>query len=239
MRVLLLGGTGEARELAEWLLPSGAEVISSLAGRVTDPRLPAGRVRIGGFGGAEGLADWLRAERIDVVVDATHPFAERITAHAVTAAAACGLPLLLVRRPAWAPQAGDVWRQVPSLDHAASLVGDRRVFLTIGRQGLSRFANVAAWFLIRCVDPPAPPLPSRSEIVLSRGPFTVAGETELMRDHRIDVLVTKNSGGPAASAKLQAARELGIPVLMIDRPPAPTGLPVVSTVDAALEWLDR
>jgi precorrin-6A/cobalt-precorrin-6A reductase len=241
--VLLLGGTGEARELAGRLVATpGLEVVSSLAGRVTNPRLPAGAVRIGGFGGVSGLAAWLRAEGIDVVVDATHPFASRITGNAVEAAAACGLPLLLVRRPGWQPEPGDDWRSVGSLDAAAELVTTigGRVFLTIGRQGLARFAGLdGAWFLIRCVDPPGPPLPARAEIVVSRGPFTVDGELELMRRHRIDVVVTKDSGGAPAAAKLSAARVLGLPVVMVRRPPVPSGVATVETVDAALAWAAR
>lgn len=241
MKVLVLGGTGEARSIADRLAAMpGQLVITSLAGRVSNPRLPAGEVRIGGFGGPAGLAEWLRAERVDLVIDATHPFAARITANAVEAAAACGLPLLLVRRPAWTPVPGDDWRRVPSLASAASGLADldaARAFLTIGRQGLAHFADLETpWFLIRCVEPPEPPLPARAEVVLSRGPFTVTGELDLMRRRRIDVLVTKNSGGRAAVAKLAAARELGMPVVMVSRPPVPPDVPAVASVDAAIAW---
>ncbi|GGS47791.1 cobalt-precorrin-6A reductase [Actinokineospora fastidiosa] len=237
MRLLVLGGTGEARALAAALHP-GHDVITSLAGRVRDPRLPVGQVRIGGFGGPAALAEWLRRESIDAVVDATHPFAERISASAATAAAQAGVPLVLLRRPGWAAGPGDVWHRVGSLDAAALAVASlgERVFLTTGRQGLAAFADCPQWFLIRCVDPPDPPLPARSEVVLARGPYTVDGETGLMREHRIDVLVTKDSGGPLTAAKLAAARDLGVPVVVVDRPAAPD-VPVVGTVAAALAWL--
>ena len=241
MKVLLLGGTGEARRLADLLTAApGLSVVSSLAGRVTNPRLPAGAVRIGGFGGATGLAAWLRAEDVVAAVDATHPFATRITTNAVEAAAACGLPLLVVRRPGWTPGPGDDWRWTDSVGGAAELVPDlgKRVFLAIGRQGLAAFAGLDdVWFLARCVDPPEPPLPREVEVLLDRGPFIEAGEVKLLRRHRIEVVVTKDSGGEAAVAKLHAARELGLPVIVVRRPPAPPGVPIVDTVDAAMRWI--
>ncbi|MEH1125844.1 cobalt-precorrin-6A reductase [Micromonospora sp. CPCC 206061] len=237
LRLLILGGTGEARELAA-AVPAG-HVVTSLAGRVSAPRLPVGEVRIGGFGGPEGLAAWLVCERIDAVVDATHPFAHRISASARQATADLELPLLALHRPGWTPGPGDDWRRVPSVDAAAAALpelGDR-VLLTTGRQSLAAFAGNSGWFLIRTVDPPSPPLPSRHEIVLDRGPYTVDGETALMREHRINVLVTKDSGGPLTAAKLAAARELGLPVLMVDRPAPPDGVPTVATVGEAVDWL--
>ncbi|WP_432826919.1 cobalt-precorrin-6A reductase [Dactylosporangium sp. CA-092794] len=239
--VLVLGGTGEARQLASVLLPAH-RVISSLAGRVADPVLPAGEVRVGGFGGPEGLAAYLAAERIDAVVDATHPFAARMSANAAAACTAAGVPLVVLRRPGFAPRPGDAWHRVPTLDAAAALLPSlaERVFLTTGRQALSRFAHLTRlWFLVRCVDPPVPPVPPRMTVLLDRGPFTVAGETELMRAHDIGALVTKDSGGEMTSAKLDAARALGVAVVVVDRPPAPPGVPVVSTVDEAAARVAR
>jgi precorrin-6A/cobalt-precorrin-6A reductase len=240
LNVLLLGGTGEAKRLAAALTGApGVHLVSSLAGRVRDPRLPAGEVRVGGFGGAAGLAEWLRSERIGAVVDATHPFAGVITASAVEACATVGVPLLVLRRPGWRPGPGDDWRWVPSLPAAAALLPElgERVFLTTGRQGLAAFAGLdRLWFLARTVDPPDPPLPARLELVLDRGPYTVDGELALLRAHRIDVLVTKDSGGDQTAAKLTAARQLGIPVVVVARTPAPAA-PTVSTVDEAVAWV--
>jgi precorrin-6A/cobalt-precorrin-6A reductase len=239
--VLILGGTGEARRLASDLATrSDLRVVSTLAGRVRAPRLPAGEVRIGGFGGPAGLAGWLRAERVSAIVDATHPFAERISASAAEAAAVTGIPILRLRRPGWVARPGDDWRWVDSLAAAAALVADtgRRAFLTTGRQGLAAFAGLdAAWFLIRCVDEPEPPLPKHRLLLLDRGPYTVDGELDLLRTHRIDLLVSKDSGGEQTGAKLTAARELGLPVLMVRRPPEPD-LPAVPTAAATLRWLD-
>jgi len=239
MKVLILGGTGEARALASAVAPTGVQVVSSLAGRVQEPRRPDGRVRIGGFGGIDGLVGWLVAERVDAVVDATHPFAAGMTAHAVAACSRAGVPLLVLCRPGWAAGPDDHWLRVSSLPDVMSKVSGFRVFLTIGRQGLSVFAGEDGhWFLVRAVDPPSPPLPPHMALVLDRGPFTLDGELELMRRHRIDVLVTKDSGGPMTAAKLVAARQLGLPVVMVDRPPLPAGVEVVSDVPAAVAWLE-
>jgi precorrin-6A/cobalt-precorrin-6A reductase len=236
--VLVLGGTGEARQLADRLAAlSGVEVISSLAGRTGDPALPVGRTRTGGFGGPDGLAAWLAAEHIDAVIDATHPFAAAITASAVAASARLGVPLLLLRRPGWTAGPGDDWRRVPSLAAAAASLPGERVLLTIGRTGVDAFAaDERRWFLIRCVQAPAAPVPSRAQVLLARGPFTAADEVELMRRHAIDVVVTKDSGGDMTSAKLAAARRLGLPVVMVDRPAVP-GAPALTTADEALAWL--
>jgi precorrin-6A/cobalt-precorrin-6A reductase len=244
-RVLILGGTTEGRELASACAPiPDLEVISSLAGRTTSPLLPAGKVRIGGFGGVEGLTDYLRHERIAAVVDATHPFAATMTAHAVAASAQADVPLLVLRRPGWTEQPGDRWHRVPDLATAAKLLPDlgERVFLTTGRQSIAAFAEVGAcWFLSRSVEPPVEPpvepLPSRFHVLLDRGPFTRTDELALLSEHRIDVLVTKDSGG--STAKLDAARELGLPVVVVDRPPLPPEADVAPTVEAALEWLRR
>jgi precorrin-6A/cobalt-precorrin-6A reductase len=239
IRVLVLGGTGEARELAGALAgQGGVAVVTSLAGRVADPLVPPGEVRVGGFHG--DLAAWLHTERIDALVDATHPFAAAITASAVSAAATVGVPLLVLRRPGWQAEPGDDWRRVPTLSAAAAALETlgERVLLTTGRQGLAAFAEVDRWFLVRTIDPPAPPTPRRMEVLLDRGPYTLDGERALLAARRIDVLVTKDSGGPMTAAKLVAARERGLPVVMVDRPPAPDA-PTVATVAEALDWLTR
>jgi precorrin-6A/cobalt-precorrin-6A reductase len=240
--VLILGGTGEARELAARLAGRGGlRTVSSLAGRVRDPALPAGEVRIGGFGGAGGLADWLTAHDAAAVVDATHPFAQGISANAAAACAQTGTPLLGLVRPPWMPGEHDVWHDAGSLDEAAGLVPSlgRRAFLTTGRQGLAAFAPLQQmWFLIRCVDPPSGPMPPAREIILARGPYEAGAELALMRAHGIDVLVTKNSGGEMTAGKLDAARELGIPVVMVRRPPLPD-VPRRASAGDAESWLLR
>jgi precorrin-6A/cobalt-precorrin-6A reductase len=250
LTVLVLGGTSEARELAAELAGQpGLRVISSLAGRVRDPALPAGEVRIGGFGGAPGLADWARAHGVDAIVDATHPFAETISAHAVAACARTGLPLLRLTRPGWLEQPGDDWHQVGSLHEAAAILPSlgTRVFLTTGRQGLAAFAPprpaapsqaalAALWFLIRCVDPPSGAMPANREVLLARGPYTQDAERALMRRFAINVLVTKNSGGSLTEGKLAAARDLGLPVVMVRRPATPPA-PAVSAVPDAVSWV--
>jgi precorrin-6A/cobalt-precorrin-6A reductase len=243
-RVLILGGTAEARALATALtaLP-GVQPISSLAGRVADPALPPGEVRIGGFGGVAGLTSWLATERITAVVDATHPFAATISWSAAESAAASGVPILALRRPGWSQRPGDDWRWQPSLAAAAASLAAapegsvERVFLTIGRTELAPFAGLDRhWFLIRSIQAPQPPLPARHEVLLARGPFTVQGEIELMREHQIEVLVTKDSGGRLTEAKLVAARELRLPVLLVERPPVPD-VPAVSNVEQARNWV--
>lgn len=240
--ILILGGTGEGRRLAaELAADPEVAVTSSLAGRVAAPRMPAGRVRVGGFGGADGLAAWLREHRVDVLVDATHPFAEAISRNAAHAATAVGVPLLALRRPGWTERPGDRWYPVGSLEEAAGLLPrlGRRIFLTTGRQGLEAFAGLSGLsFLVRSVDPPEPPAPPLMRVLLDRGPFTLDGERELLREHRIEVLVSKDSGGDATAAKLTAARELGLPVVVVRRPPGPPDVPLAPDVDAALAWLD-
>jgi precorrin-6A/cobalt-precorrin-6A reductase len=235
--ILLLGGTAEARALAAVLVESGVRVVSSLAGRVRDPALPVGEVRIGGFGGADGLAEWLRAHEVGVLVDATHPFAARMTAHAAAASAATGVQLVVLRRPGWSPEPRWVWAE--SLPAAAALLPSlgERPFLTTGRTGLAAFAGLDLEFLVRCVDPPTGPLPRRVRVLLDRGPYTVEGERAVLREHRIDVLVTKDSGGTMTRAKLVAAREEGVPVLVVRRPPLPPGVDAAQTVDGALARL--
>jgi precorrin-6A/cobalt-precorrin-6A reductase len=239
-KVLLLGGTAEARRLAEALTAGGVDVLSSLAGRTADPVLPPGEVRIGGFGGAAGLAAWLQEHPVAALVDATHPFAATMTAHAAEAASVTGTPLLRLQRPGWTAGPGDDWRWVGSLEEAAAAVaGFGHVFLTTGRTGLGAFAGLAQEVLVRSVDPPEPPLPPRTTVVLERGPFTLDEELALMREHAVDVVVTKDSGGHLTDAKLAAARQLGIPVVVVRRPPLPPGVPVVATVEEAVDWVLR
>ncbi|WP_328437260.1 cobalt-precorrin-6A reductase [Streptomyces sp. NBC_00444] len=239
--ILVLGGTTEARHLAADLAARpGVRVTTSLAGRVSKPGAVEGDVRIGGFGGAAGLADWLRAHHVDALVDATHPFAESITTNAAEAATATGLPLLVLRRPGWQQSPEDRWHQVTSLDAAAELLPrlGHRVFLTTGRLGLAAFAHLTdLHFVVRSVDPPQPPMPPDTELLLSRGPFTVPDEKALLHAHRIDVLVTKDSGGQATAAKLTAARELALPVVVVRRPPLPWGVDAVGDVAGVLERL--
>ena len=237
MRVLLLGGTSEARALAALLQPH-VDVVSSLAGRVPDPALPVGTVRIGGFGGVDGMRRWLVDSGVDAVVDATHPFAATITAHA---AAVCGqlrLPYLVLARPAW--PAGDAIVVGSDVEAADTVVrrGYSRVFLTTGRSGVAAFADVDAWFLIRAVTAPEPhTLPRRHRIVLSRGPYSYDDELALLREHAIDALVTKNSGGDMTRPKLDAAAALGVRVVMVERPRLPDGLNTVSTAEEAAAWV--
>jgi precorrin-6A/cobalt-precorrin-6A reductase len=237
MRILLLGGTAEGRALAERLHPD-VEVISSLAGRIPDPALPAGEVRIGGFGGAEQMRAWLVDNRIDAVVDATHPFAAAITARTALVCGDLGLPHLMLVRPPWD---ADGAIEVESAAEAAETVerqGFTRVFLTSGRSTISAFRRCHAWFLIRVVIAPHDDaLPAKHTLLLSRGPYRFDDELALMREHRIHVLVTKNSGGEHTRAKLDAAAALYIPVIMVQRPPLPAGVTAVSTVDEAAAWV--
>lgn len=234
LAVLILGGTAEARQLADVLAGDPAiRPITSLAGRVAAPARPAGELRIGGFDGPAGLARWLAEHRIDVLVDATHPFAATISAHAVLAGAAAGVPLVRLYRPGWQPEPEDRWHPVGSGQQAAALLPElgERVFLTTGSYQLEAFVPLSLWFLLRFIEPPQRPLPARHEVLLQRGPFTVADEVELLRRYRIDVLVSKNSGGSRTSAKLDAARALDLPVVLLERPEPPpvAGVPVPTT----------
>jgi len=241
MGVLILGGTGEGRALARALVEAGGgRVVSSLAGRVSEPALPVGEVRVGGFGGPEGLAAWLAENDVAVVVDATHPFAARISASAVLACEWNATPLLVLRRPGWREGPGDDWRRVPGVPAAAAALRDLpgTVLLTTGRGGLAHFADLPHRFVIRTVDPPEPPLPADHEVLLARGPYDLASERTLFEAYGVRVLVTKDSGGDLTAAKLAVARERGVPVIVVDRPPYPTdSVPVVSDVGSAVAWL--
>ncbi|RVU36094.1 cobalt-precorrin-6A reductase [Hwanghaeella grinnelliae] len=242
-KVLILGGTGEAVALAQALdaaFGPALAVVTSLAGRTKAPTRPLGDIRVGGFGGVPGLTQYLRDGGIDAVIDATHPFAARITANAVAACAATGVPRLRLDRPAWTPAPGDDWRLVPDLHAAAALLPalGGRAFLTVGSSDLGPFKevpDVRLW--ARMIEPPAPEdLPKACTVIQGRGPFSLADEEAFLRENRIDILVTKNSGGAAAAAKLTAARGLGLPVVMVDRPPSPPG-DSVPTAEDAVEWL--
>ena len=241
-RLLILGGTGDAAELAARASQiAEIEVVSSLAGRTQQPFTPkTGTVRIGGFGGAAGLAAFLVDRPIDLLIDATHPFAAQISANAAVAAAECNVPYLMLVRPAWERVEGDRWIDVASHSEAArALLGrSRRVFLTIGRQELAAFAGLdAIWFLMRAIDPPAlnTPIPN-GKLLLARGPFSLEEERQLLLEYQIDTIVSKNSGGGATYAKIVAARELGIPVVMVQRPPI-ADVEQVADVEGAIAWL--
>ncbi|CAM2916341.1 precorrin-6A reductase [Mycobacterium intermedium] len=237
MRVLLLGGTAEARALAAQLHPR-VDIVSSLAGRVPEPALPVGPVRIGGFGGTDGLRQWLRDEHIDAVVDATHPFAATMTAHAAQVCDELRLPHVVLARPPWDP--GDAIEVASDVEAAETVErqGYQRVFLTTGRSGVHVFLNSDAWFLIRAVTAPDPAtLPRRHQLILSRGPYHYDGELQLLKEHRIDAVVTKNSGGDMTRAKLDAAAALGVSVIMVARPPLPPGVQTVDTVYEAVQWV--
>jgi precorrin-6A/cobalt-precorrin-6A reductase len=236
--VLVLGGTAEAREIATALEDAGIRAVMSLAGRVQHPDVPVGEARVGGFGGTDGLATWLNEHGCEAVIDATHPFATQISRSAAIACASTGIPLVRLNRPGWKQQPTDRWHWVNDIHGAAALVSTlgARVLLTIGRQRLEAFAAIPdVWFLIRSIDPPAGRLPARHEVVLSRGPFTADGERALMLQHQIDLLVTRDSGGASTEAKLIAARELGIPVIIIRRPSLP-GASTVECASQAVEW---
>lgn len=238
--VLLLAGTTEATRLADLLVRHHhVDVLSSLAGVTAVPAGRAGRVRRGGFGGTEGLARELREHGFDALIDATHPFAAVMPFNAAAAAAATATPSCRVVRPPWSPEPQDRWTEVRDLPGAAAALSDlgaRRVLLTVGRQSTWAFAEHPAWFLVRAIEAPEV-APVHHRLLLARGPFDLASERALFRDHRIDALVTKNAGGSSTMAKVLVARELGIPVVMVARPAQPEVI-TVPGVDQAVAWLD-
>jgi precorrin-6A/cobalt-precorrin-6A reductase len=241
--VLILGGTWEARQIAAALAARPAlSVVTSLAGRTVEPRRPAGELRIGGFGGAAGLAGYLRAAAIDRVIDATHPYAATISRHAMEASETVGRPLLRFERKAWQAETGDRWVEVDSLAAAVRVIPSlgRRAFLTIGVKELGAFAGLpAVWFLVRLVEAPSEPPPLADyEILLGRGPFDLAAERTLLHDHRIDFIIAKNSGGQASYAKIAAARALGLPVMLLRRPALPAA-ETVDSIDQVVRWVER
>lgn len=237
-RILLLGGTREGRDLAARIAADPRlQGVASLAGRTSAPMALALPARVGGFGGVEGLKSYLAQERITHVVDATHPFAAQISANAQAACEALRLPLIVYAREPWRATSGDDWIEVESNEAAAQALGEapRRVFLTVGRQGVRDFRSSPQHdYLLRVIEPPeASDLPPKCEVFSSRGPFTLEEETALMRQKRIDIVVTKNSGGALTYAKIEAARALGLPVVMI-RPPAREGIAVVHDIDSVM-----
>lgn len=238
--ILILGGTEESRRLADLMTTAGLDVVTSLPGKVSRRRLPRGEVRIGGFGGADGLAHWMRQHAVNAVIDATDPFATEISESAILASGDCGVPVLQLHRPPWVSRAGDDWIHVADMAAAARVVSERfrRPMLTVGKQGASAFVDDARGsYLIRCSEPPPGALPHRYLLVLDRGPFGFESERTLMSRHRIDVLVTRNSGGENSRATLEAARDLVIPVVMVERPDAPDAPETAHSVDEAARWL--
>lgn len=244
-RVLLLAGSTEASEVARLLSVEQTEwaVTASFAGRTTTRMtLPLSVAeRVGGFGGVAGLTSYLADAGIGAVVDATHPFAKQMPFHAAAACAAAGVRLLRLVRPPWAADAGDQWLPAADMHAAAGIVRQSsatQVLLTIGRQELAPFAECSQFLLARCIDPPEPTALPAAEILLARGPFSLEDELELLRSRQIDLIVAKNSGGSATRAKIDAARQMGLPIVMVERPPAP-GSDTVATGREALEWLQR
>jgi precorrin-6A/cobalt-precorrin-6A reductase len=234
-RILILGGTGEARLLAGKLTDAGRDVITSLAGVTRSPHLPKGEVRHGGFGGSAALAAYLRKGHVTTLVDATHPFAVRISTHAAEAAKMCALTLYRLERPVWIAGSGDQWISVSDIASAVNaLPSGARVFLTIGRKGVAPFLQRGDLEgVLRMIEAPESPPPATWHLILARPPFTVAEETDLLLRHRITHLVCKNSGGEQTSAKLTAARSTKIPVVMIERAPKPEAV-VLTSLDEAV-----
>ncbi|UYW26122.1 cobalt-precorrin-6A reductase [Methylorubrum extorquens] len=241
LRILVLGGTAEASALVALLAREpDVAVTLSLAGRTAAPRPEPVPTRIGGFGGAEGLARWLSENSIEAVIDATHPFAARISANAAEACKAVAVPLLAVRRPAWEREPGDDWIAAANVPACLDALGPapRTVFLTIGRQELAAFVHAPQHaYIVRTIEPVGDALPVPNLVTVSaRGPFTLADEIRFMREARIEVLVTKNSGGAATYPKIEAARRLGLPVVIVDRPALPD-VPAIPDAAGALSWL--
>ncbi len=239
-RILIVGGTVEARNLADVLARRGCSVVTSLAGVTADAMKPAGKVRIGGFGGAEGLKDFLRRDGIDAVADASHPFASQISAHICAATSELAIDLVRLERPAWLPQAGDQWTSVGSYRQAADALAPGAVaLLTVGRRELASFlARRDVSGVVRAIGVPEAPLPENWLLLVARPPLRLDSEIALLRRHGITVAVTKNAGGEATVAKLEAARALGLPVIVIERPQKPSAR-VVHTVELAAAALDN
>jgi precorrin-6A/cobalt-precorrin-6A reductase len=241
LRVLILGGTADANRLAaEVAQDKRLATMLSYAGRTEHPTPPPIAWRVGGFGGVAGLVDYLRAHNIARVVDATHPFAAQMSAHAIAGCAAAHVPLLALERPPWRQLSGDRWTEIDDIAAAPEALGTgpRRVFLGIGRQHLGVFA-AHPWhrYLVRLVDPPRGPLPiSGAEVIVARGPFDFAGDRAMLVKHRIETVVARNAGGEAAYAKIEAARDLGLPVVMVRRPCIPARQTVERVADV-LRWL--
>jgi precorrin-6A/cobalt-precorrin-6A reductase len=240
LRVLILGGTTDANQLAAATTGDPRlDPILSYAGRTENPKRPPIAWRVGGFGGIDGLIEYLRAENIARVVDATHPFATQMSAHAIAACTAVSVPLLALERAPWQRMPGDRWTEVDDFAAAAETLGvePRRVFLGIGRTQLAPFAgHPQHFYLVRLVDPPRAPLPIDAEVIIARGPYHLAGDRGVLTDHRIDIMVTRDAGGDSASAKIEAARELGLPVVMVRRPFIPAREKVESVAEV-LRWL--
>ncbi|KAB0265364.1 cobalt-precorrin-6A reductase [Microvirga brassicacearum] len=241
MRILILGGTADAAALAERLAnDGGTDVMLSLAGRTQHPKAAPVPMRVGGFGGVAGLTTWLSENRTDCVFDATHPFAAVISRNAAQACGALGIPLLALRRPPWRRQAGDAWIEAATMADVVAALGDapRRVFLTIGRLELAAFASAPQHhYLVRTIEPIDDALPVPHVTTLqARGPFDEDAEAALMREHGIEILVSKNSGGAATYGKIIAARRLAIPVVLVSRPAAPE-VPSTDSIEAALSWI--
>jgi precorrin-6A/cobalt-precorrin-6A reductase len=239
-RVLLLGGTTEAAAMAQALATAKVEAVYSYAGRTEAPAAQPLPVRVGGFGGPAGLAAYLTARGITHLIDATHPFAAQMSRNAVAASRITGTPMIALERPPWQATSGDRWTHVPDLAAAVAALGQtpRRVFLAIGRLGLDAFAAAPQHhYLLRLVDPPKEALPlPRAEAVIARGPYTAEGDRALLSANGIDILVAKNAGGTGAEAKLTASRDLGLPLILIDRPPVPDR-PVARRVAEVMAWL--
>jgi precorrin-6A/cobalt-precorrin-6A reductase len=239
-RILILGGTGEGTELVA-RLADRKDIVSiySFAGRVSRPRYPEGAVRVGGFGGIDGLISYLLTENITAVVDATHPFSVTISRNVEVACARLGLPLIAFMRPEWLRRKGDLWHEMATFEDAAKAIDTMkgRVFLSIGRQGVGSFAAcIDAWFLIRAIEEPTGKLPRHYQVLLQRGPFDIKEELQLLQDYSIDYIVSKNSGGLGTYTKIEAARLLGIPVIMVKRPAKHT-IPIVETLDEVVSKL--
>ncbi|CAN7226138.1 cobalt-precorrin-6A reductase [Bradyrhizobium sp. LjRoot220] len=239
IRALILGGTADANLLADNVSRAGLDAIYSYGGRTRAPANQPLPTRVGGFGGASGLADYIRRERITHVIDATHPFAAEMSRNAVAACADSGTPLIVLERAPWARTSGDNWIEVADIASAVAALPEHRarVFLAIGRQHIAPFAaRPQHAYTLRFVDPPEGPLPFDADVIVSRGPFTLEDELEMMQSRGIEWIVARNSGGDGARAKIDAARTLGLPVIMLARPQLPDG-PRAESVTEVMQWL--